>query len=153
MQFRVPQFIDLEDKIIGPFTLKQFGYTLGAAGFAFVLWTLIPIKIIALILIIPVAGLFLALAFIKINNRPFGEILESAFGYYTSSKLYTWKQPTVEQGVPQQNVPAEKMLNETAKDIAVAKADQAKLHELSLGLDVLDKNTPPPIQTPTQSAA
>ena len=46
MQFKVPQFIDMEDKIVGPLTLKQFAYILGAGGFSFLLWTFIPIKII-----------------------------------------------------------------------------------------------------------
>jgi len=31
MQFNVPQFIETEDKLIGPFTLKQFLY-LAAGG-------------------------------------------------------------------------------------------------------------------------
>ena len=97
MQFRVPQFLDLEDKVIGPFTLKQFGYIVGAGGFSFLIWTFIPIKLIAVLLIIPVAGLFLALAFVKFNNRSFGELLESAFTYYTGAKIYNWKQPEVKK--------------------------------------------------------
>ena len=32
MMFSVPQFIDVEDKIIGPLTLKQFIYLAGGAG-------------------------------------------------------------------------------------------------------------------------
>jgi hypothetical protein len=162
MQFRVPQFIDMEDKIIGPLTLKQFGYILGAAGFTFIIWTFVPIRLIAIILIIPVAGLFLALAFVKINNRSFGELLESAFTYYTSSKLYTWKQPVPDTPpeAPKEQAPksgtmtlpqfglqtGEQALTDKAVDMAVEKVDQNKLHELSLGLDVLDtnsqKNTP-----------
>jgi hypothetical protein len=93
MQFRVPQFIDMEDKVVGPLTLKQFAYILGAGGFLFIIWTFISIKLIALPLILGVSALFLSLAFVKINNRPFGDILESAFAYYTGSKIYTWKQP------------------------------------------------------------
>ena len=30
MQFQVPQFIETEDKIVGPFTLRQFIYVAGA---------------------------------------------------------------------------------------------------------------------------
>ena len=93
MQFRVPQFIDLEDKVFGPLTLKQFGYIVGAGGFSFLIWTFIPIKFIAILVIIPVAGLFLSLAFVKYNNRSFGELLESALSYYTGSKIFTWRQP------------------------------------------------------------
>ena len=62
MQFRVPQFIDIEDKVFGPFTLKQFGYIVGAGGLSFLIWTFIPIKFFAVLVIIPVAGLFLALS-------------------------------------------------------------------------------------------
>ena len=133
MQFKVPQFIDMEDKIVGPLTLKQFAYILGAGGFSFLLWTFIPIKIIAVIFIIPVGGFFLALAFVKINDRPFMDTVESAFSYYTNSKIYTWRQPT---NIP--NNSAENIVVETTKEMAVAKANSNKLHEISLGLDVLD---------------
>ncbi len=137
MQFRVPQFIDMEDKIVGPLTLKQFGYILGAGGFSFLIWTFIPIKIIAIILIIAISSLFLALAFVKINNRPFADMLESAFAYYTGSRVYTWKQPAEE--IAQDN-PINKIVVDTTKEVAVSKANRDRLHELSYGLDVLDTN-------------
>lgn len=138
MQFRVPQFIDIEDKVVGPLTLKQFGYILGAGGFSFIIWTFIPIKIIAIILCLAVSALFLSLAFVKINNRPFGDILENAFTYYTGSKVYTWKQPQPSNEKTQN--PAEKAVLEAAKEVTIAKANKDRLHELALGLDVLDRN-------------
>ncbi len=134
MQFRVPQFIDMEDKIVGPLTLKQFAYILGAGGFSFLLWTFIPIKILAVILIIPVGGLFLALAFLKINDRPFVEVLESAFNYYSGSKIYTWRQPTDNPEDKTQNI-----VTQATQEVAVAKANSNKLHDLAIGLDVLDR--------------
>lgn len=138
MQFRVPQFIDMEDKVVGPLTLKQFGYILGAGGFSFIIWTFIPIKIIALVLILVVSGLFLALAFVKINNRPFGDILESAFSYYTGSKVYTWKQPEEKAAAVSANV--DKVVADATKEVTIAKANKDRLHEVALGLDVLDRN-------------
>jgi hypothetical protein len=137
MQFRVPQFIDMEDKIIGPLTLKQFGYVLGAAGVSFLIWTFIPIRVIAFILIIPVAGLFLSLAFVKINNRSFGEILESAFSYYTGNKIYTWKQPD-EKAITNQ-APIDKVIADTNKEVAIARVSKDKIHDIALGLDVFDR--------------
>jgi hypothetical protein len=137
MKFRVPQFIDMEDKIFGPLTLKQFAYILGAGGFSFIIWTFISIKIIAIILIIPVAGLFISLAFVQINGRPFVDVLESVLKYYTGSKIYTWKQPKAEMSVDMTDE-AEKMVQEASKNVLIAKADSNKLHSLSLGLDVLD---------------
>lgn len=137
MQFRVPQFIDVEDKVFGPFTLKQFGYIAGALGLAFLIWTFIPIKFIAALIIIPVSGLFVALAFAKINNRPFGDILESAFSYYTNPKLYTWTQPKSEN----KNDPINQVVNETQKEIIIEKTNQDRIHDVALGLDVFEHNS------------
>ena len=136
MQFRVPQFIDMEDKVIGPFTFNQFGYLVGAGGFSFLIWTFIPIRIVAILVIIPVAGLFLALAFVKINNRSFGDILESAFSYYTGVKIYTWKQPEIKM-----ETSVDKVVADTQKEIIIAKTSQDKIHDISLGLDVFESNS------------
>ena len=135
MKFRVPQFIDIEDKVIGPLTIKQFGYVLGAGGISFIIWTFVPITILALILMVAVSALFLALAFLKINNRPFGDVLESAFSYYTSAKVYTWKQPAQEV-VNNNNIT--KVISDATKDVAINKASKNRLHEISSELDVLD---------------
>ena len=140
MKFRVPQFIDMEDKIFGPLTLKQFAYILGACGFSFLIWVFISIKIIAIILILPTAGLFIALAFFSVNGRPFVDVMESAFKYYTGAKIYIWKQPTVESNTPSPDQMAKKIVTDTTKDVLINKADSNKLREISLGLDVLDKN-------------
>jgi hypothetical protein len=127
----------MEDKVFGPFTLKQFGYIVGAGGFSFLLWTLIPIKIISIILIVPVAGLFLSLAFVKFNNRSFGEILESAFTYYTGAKIYTWKQPEIKK----EETSVDQVVANTQKEIIIAKTNRDKIHDIALGLDVFEHNS------------
>ena len=38
MQFQVPQFIEIEDKIFGPLTAKQFFYILGGGAIIFLLY-------------------------------------------------------------------------------------------------------------------
>ena len=86
----MPQFIDVEDKIFGPFTLKQFIYLAGGASvgvvcvifFWYVFWPLIAS---------PIVILALALAFYKVNNRPFVFVMESAFRYFMKDKLYIWQ--------------------------------------------------------------
>ncbi len=137
MQFRVPQFIDIEDKVFGPFTLKQFGYMAGAGGLSFLIWTFIPIKFLAVLVILPVASLFLALAFVKFNNRPFGELLENAFTYYTNPKLYTWTQPKAEN----KEDPINQVVTETQKEIIIEKTNRDRIHDVSLGLDVFENNS------------
>jgi hypothetical protein len=126
----------MEDKIIGPLTLKQFGYVVGAGGVSFIIWTFIPIHFIAILIIIPVAGLFLALAFVKYNSRSFGELLESAFTYYTSAKVYTWKQPNPE--VSTQEAHIDQVVADTTKQMIISKTDRDRIHDLSLGLDVFE---------------
>lgn len=137
MQFRVPQFIDVEDKVFGPFTFKQFGYMAGAGGFSFLIWTFVPIRVVAVALIIPVAALFLSLAFVKFNNRPFGELIENAFKYYSNPKLYTWSQPKAEN----KDDPINQVVTDTQKEIIIEKTNRDRIHDVSLGLDVFEHNS------------
>src|ERR1700722_10293288 len=90
MQFQVPQFIEVEDKIFGPLTLKQFIYLAGGAGLCFLLYEFLP-HIVAIPLMLVAAGFSAALAFYKINNKPFINVVEAAFKYFFASKLYIWK--------------------------------------------------------------
>jgi hypothetical protein len=91
MQFKVPQFIDVEDKLFGPFTFRQFVYLVGGGGMIFVIYKVLPLWI-GIFLILPVAALSLLLTFYKINQKPFIYYLQAALNYGISSKLYIWKQ-------------------------------------------------------------
>ncbi len=69
-QFTVPQFIDVEDKIIGPVTTRQFIIMLSGALLIAVCYKLFDFSLFVTvsILIILIFGTF---AFIKVNGRPF----------------------------------------------------------------------------------
>ncbi len=97
MQFQVPQFLDVEDKIIGPFTIKQFLYITGGVGMGYLSFRLIPVTIIGLIPAFGFVALGGALAFYKYNNKPFVFLIESAFNYIKSERLYIWKRQKKEQ--------------------------------------------------------
>jgi hypothetical protein len=90
MQFKVPQFLDIEDKIFGPFTFRQFVYLAGGAGICFVLFKLLGF-LLGAIPILLVAGFVLALTFYKPNNKPFIYMLEAGFKFLIQDKLYIWK--------------------------------------------------------------
>jgi len=90
MQYSVPQFIEVEDKVIGPLTVKQFLYILAGVGVLFMLWTVAPSIEVFLIPAIPILGLFLALAFYKVNGRPFTTFLQAAAGYLSQPKVMIW---------------------------------------------------------------
>lgn len=90
MRFEVPQFIEIEDKIFGPLTWKQFIYVAGGSGLAAVLFFFTPF-IIFVLLGVPVAAVTFLLSFYPVNNRPFSIFLESAINYLRGSKLYFWR--------------------------------------------------------------
>ena len=90
MEYQVPQFIEVEDKIIGPLTLKQFIYIAGAGGLCVIFFFYLPL-VVALALSAPVVAFAAALAFYKVNGKPFIAMLEAGFNYYTSAKLFLWK--------------------------------------------------------------
>ena len=70
MRFQVPQFIEVEDKIFGPLTLKQFIYLAGGVGATVILFNIFS-KLLAVLFSAPIIALSLALTFFKINNRSF----------------------------------------------------------------------------------
>lgn len=134
MRYQVPQFIDVEDKVIGPFTVKQFVYLVGGAGMSFIIYTFLPIYI-ALILIAGVIPLSLALAFYKVNNKPFVDFMESAFLFYTKKNLYIWKKE-------EKKIEAKVVEDQEVKQVYVPRLSDSKLKELSWSLDINENLNP-----------
>ncbi len=99
MQFHIPQYIDIEDKLIGPLTLKQAIYVAGGLGAAYLVFRLIPYIVISGPIILAIGTLTWALGFYPKEKlgKPFIEILEAGFSYALSEKLYTWKKTTKER--------------------------------------------------------
>lgn len=91
MRFEVPQFIEIEDKIFGPLTWRQFLYLGGGLGMAVVLFITVPF-IIFVVIGLPLALLAGALAFFPVNNRPFSYFLEAVFNFFTQQRTYFWRQ-------------------------------------------------------------
>ena len=129
MQFKVPQFIDIEDKVFGNLTFKQFAYLAGGAGLVYISFKLLPI-FISIIVAPAVAALALALTFIKYNDKPFIHVVESFIRFHTRSRLYLWhKQDEKKPAIKEQAV------------ISVSNRgtlSESKLKTLSWSLDVID---------------
>jgi hypothetical protein len=130
MQFQVPQFIEVEDKIFGPLTIRQFIYIAGGLGGCALLYFTLPLYI-AILLMAPVAGLAAALAFLKINNRPFVEMMEAAVMYTLHSKLYIWRKVD--------KVQESKRDDDLISPLLAPKLSDSKLKDLAWSLDVSDK--------------
>ena len=142
MEYQVPQFIEVEDKIIGPLTLKQFIYISGAIGICVVFFVYLPI-LVAFLLSAPVVGLAAALAFYKVNGKSFIEILEAGFNYYTGAKFFLWRHKTLgekERGAASAAAAAIETAMHPVR--GTPKLTRGKLSELAWSLDV---------QQPTQN--
>ena len=138
MQFKVPQFLDIEDKIFGPFTFKEFVYLAGGAGLCFVLYKLLGIFWGA-IPILAIAALSIALARYRPNNKPFINMLEAGFNYLVQDKLYIWKRRKSKENKPNTKSALEISTNRENLEQA-ARLGGNKLRDLAWSLDVLDLN-------------
>ncbi|HBB54402.1 TPA: hypothetical protein DEQ22_03185 [Candidatus Nomurabacteria bacterium] len=134
MQFKVPQFLDIEDKIFGPFTFREFVYLAGGAGLCFIIYKLLGL-ILGTIPILIIAGFSLLLTFYRPNNKPFVNMIGAGFKYFTQNKLYIWKKDKEKDKT--KRPPASKdeikirMMSEEG-------LNGSKLRDLAWSLDVLD---------------
>lgn len=75
-QHKVPQDVEAEDKLLGPLSLRQLIYAVIALMWGAVMWQLFKSFIpLAVVMIAPVSGIFLALAF----GRKEGQTFENYF--------------------------------------------------------------------------
>ena|SRR5258706_11598838 len=91
MKFQLPQFIETEIKIIGPFTLKQFMFIASGTMMVFFLFIVIGPKLIFFVLTLPIAAFTIALAFVKIDQVPLLNYLIYALNYLLQPKRYVYK--------------------------------------------------------------
>jgi len=143
VQYKVPQFIEVEDKLFGPLTFKQAVYLAGGVGASFVLWNFLP-HFIAVILIVPIIALSLALAFYKVNDQPFIVTMQAFIKYTFSDKIYVWKKDEKRLEKLRQER-ADKRNKESAQErkereaMNVPTMSGSKLKDLSWSLDVNEK--------------
>jgi hypothetical protein len=128
-QFTVPQFIDVEPKIIGPITTRQFLIFLAAALLIFLSYRLFYFTsfIFISVFILAVSGVF---AFLKINGRPFHFFLLNFIQSILRPSLRIWNHKLVsfdekeeKTAKYEKNLPPDKYF------------DKKRLAELSLIID------------------
>lgn len=133
MQFQMPRFLDIEDKVIGPLTFKQFIYLAGGVGLAYVAYSYLGwtwgFVLIALFL-----GMGVGLAFWKPNNRPAIIMLQAFLKHYTNSRMYVWQRPDKFERIKDKK---EDTIEENEK---TKRLDHNKIESLAWSLDIMDKN-------------
>lgn len=89
-RYKVPQNIDLQDKIFGPLTLFQFLYVL-AGGMIFYVFFKSQQTILMIFVGIPALLIGIALAFIKVNDQPFTKFIVSYVSFMLGVKKKIWR--------------------------------------------------------------
>ncbi len=95
-QFTVPQFIDVEDKILGPLTVRQFVILLIMGGIDFLLFKLADFTLF-LAAGIPIFAFSVTLAFVRINGQPFHYYMLNLLQYSRRPKLKIWDKTLIDQ--------------------------------------------------------
>ena len=129
MRFHVPQFIEVEDKVFGPFTVKQFIYLAGGGAIIFIFYVFLPLWL-TIILALPIGGLSIALAFYKIHGQPFIRMIENALSYLAKPKLYLWQKKERVQKTEVAKEPA------TKPAPYAPRLTKSKLKDLAWSLDI-----------------
>lgn len=137
MQFQVPQFIDVEDKIFGPLTFRQFVYVAGGAGMSYMLWRTLP-SLVAIPLIALVGGFAAAMAFLQWNGQPFIVAVENGFFFVVHKKLYLWNN-TRSQAAKAIRATVKEAAAGASRETYVPKLSDSRLHELAWSLDINER--------------
>lgn len=90
MEFTVPQFIEKEPKIVGPFTFKQFIFVGIAGALCIFLFFTLPFPLFIILAIFLLGGGF-ALAFLKIGKTSLPMFIKNFFSFLAKPKIYLWK--------------------------------------------------------------
>ncbi len=96
MEHTVPQFIEKEAKIVGPFTFKQFVYIGTAGGICLFLYFFIPLSAFIVVAIFLIGGA-LALIFLRIERTTLPVFIANFFVFLFKPKVYLWRKKTIPQ--------------------------------------------------------
>ncbi|MFZ2193560.1 MAG: PrgI family protein [Candidatus Moraniibacteriota bacterium] len=126
MIFNIPQFIDIEDKLVGPLTAKQLGWLAIGGVILLIAYSTLDKATFFLSAAI-IAVIFGALAFYRPYNQPLIKLVSSSILFIKRPKLYVWHRvaerkeyhPTVATQKIQTKSPAKKVFDsERAKDLS-----------------------------------
>ena len=134
MQFSVPQFVEVEDKIIGPLTLKQFLVLLFGGVLIFLLNSIVGNIFFLILASLPIGGLALIIAFGKFNGRTVPELMLSGLTFVSEPRSFIFHKSSQKQKQPE---------DEIVEAIEKPKESQeerlSRLHKLTYILDQSEK--------------
>ncbi len=134
MQVPVPQFIDVEDKIIGPFTLKQFGFIFAGGLLIAAFFRIFHLSVIFFLLALPVAIIFAGVAFGSFNGRHIYQNIPVFLQFAFSPKVLVFHRDKTGEAVVLAN-PAVGSQPQAPQGLSQSEQPSSRLKKLSLLLD------------------
>lgn len=131
-QYKVPQDVEADDKLIGPFSFRQFVYLLIAAGLIMV--AVFLFRLFPLLAIIPVPAILLlvVLALPIKKDQPMETYLAAIVSYYLKPRIRMWTAGQRESTI---RITAPKIVEDVrTRDISGEEAT----HRLSFLADIVD---------------
>ncbi len=132
-QFTVPQFIDVEDKIIGPITTRQFVIMLSGFILMAIFYSIFDFSLFvtASVFVFAISGIF---SFAKINGRPFHFFVLNVIQTLKRPNLRVWSQVD-EIEIKVDDKKGKDILDQNIDMVKKNKPSLSRLNELSLIVD------------------
>jgi len=122
-QYKVPQNVETEDKILGPLSVKQFIYVVIAVLWAFLMWRIFSFAIlIAVIFAFPVTGFFLLLGFGQREGVPFEDYVVAFIRFLIVPRKRIWIKDDSKEVIVKVDKPVEVRSDE--KNVSVGELKQ-----------------------------
>ena len=131
-QYKVPQDVEADDKLLGPFSFRQFVYLLIAGGLIAIAVGLFNIFPLLTIIPLPFILLFVALALPLKKDQPMETYLAAIVSYYLKPRVRKWTPGQRESTI---RITAPKIVEDNrTRDITGEEAT----HRLSFLADIVD---------------
>ncbi len=94
-QYKVPQDVEAEDKLIGPLSLRQFIYIIIALAWGGLMWRIFTFNIVIMIIaIIPVSGFFILLGVGRRQEQSFENYFVAFVRFMFVPRIRVWDKDT-----------------------------------------------------------
>lgn len=140
-QYKVPQNVETEDKILGPLSIKQFIYVIIGVLWAFLMWRVFSWFLpLAAILAIPVTGFMFLLGFGQREGVPFEDYVVAFIRFLTLPRKLEWQKDESKEMIIKDEKPKEDLTPQT-KNVS-----QGQLKQLAAIIDTCGNVKDPSIQ-------
>lgn len=144
-QYKVPQDVEAEDKLIGPLSLRQFIYIIVALAWGGLMWRIFSFNLIIMVVaIIPVSGFFILLGVGRRQEQSFENYFVAIMRFMVVPRIRVWDKDTAHNMI----------VREEAKqpEVVISKnVSRGSLAQLALIMDTHGTKKDPTIQLQDES--